>query len=56
MPPLLTSKKVIKTAFKDTSQAFKDFKYKQQKHLKKSFLICKSMYILKAYSIRYTLR
>ena len=32
------------------------FKNKQQKCMKKYFLICKSIYILKVYSIHYTLR
>ena len=45
---------------KDTLKAFDDFKIKQQKCMKKCFLtckcICKCMYILKVYSIRYTLK
>ena len=42
--------------FKDTLKAFDDFRNKQQKYVKYCFLICKSMYILKVYSIHYTLR
>ena len=41
---------------KDTLKAFNDFKNKQQKWMKKYFLMCKSIYILKVYSIHYTLR
>ena len=41
---------------KDTLKAFDDFKDKQQKCIKQYFLICKSMYILKVYSIDYKLR
>ena len=33
----------------DTLKAFDDFKNKQQKCLKQCFLICKSIYVLKAY-------
>ena len=33
-----------------------DFKNKQQKCMKKCFLKCKVMYILKVYSVQYTLR
>ena len=42
--------------FKDTVKAFNDFKSKQQKCMMSCFLICKSMYILKVYSIHCTLR
>ena len=42
--------------FKDTLEASDDFKNKQQKCMKQCFLICKSMYILKVYSIHNTLR
>ena len=42
--------------FNDTRKPFDDFKNKQQKCMKLCFLICKSMYILKVYSIHYTLR
>ena len=42
--------------FKDTLKTFDDFKNKQQKFTKKCFLICKSIYILKVYSIHYTLK
>ena len=41
---------------KDTMKAFNDFKNKQQKCMKQSFSICKSMHILKVYSIHYTFR
>ena len=42
--------------FKDTLKALGDFKNKQKNGMKYCFLICKSMYILKLYSIHYTLR
>ena len=42
--------------FKDILKAFDDFKFKQEKCMKYCFLICKSMYILKVYSMNYTLR
>ena len=41
---------------KDTLKAFDDFKIKQQKFIKKCFLSGKCMYILKVYSIRYSLK
>ena len=41
---------------KNTLKAFDDFRLKQQKFMKKCFLTCKCMYILKVYSIRYTLK
>ena len=41
---------------KDTLKAFDDFKNKQKNVLSNVFLICKSMFILKVYSILYTLR
>ena len=41
---------------KDALKTFDDFKNKQQKCMKKYFLICKSICILKMYSIRCTLR
>ena len=47
--------KVTRVRFKDTLNAFSNFKNKQ-KSMKWCFLICKSMYILKAYSVHYTLR
>ena len=40
--------------FKDTLKAFDDFKNKQNKY-EVIFLMCKSTYILKVYSIHYTL-
>ena len=40
----------------DTLKPFDDVKDKQQKCMKKFFLICKRMYILEVYSIHYTLR
>ena len=40
--------------FKDKLKAFDEFKNKQQKCMKYSFLICKSIYILKVYSVHYT--
>ena len=39
---------------KDMLQAFDDFRSKQLKCIKKCFLICRSAYILKVYSIHYT--
>ena len=43
--------------FKDTLKAFDYFRKKQQKCMKKCFSICKkSIYILKVYSIHYTLK
>ena len=42
---------------KDTLKAFDDFKSKSKKVYEVMFLTCKSMYILKVYSIHYnTLR
>ena len=41
---------------KDTLKAFNNFKNKQQKCMKKCFLISKSIHILKVYSIHYRLR
>ena len=43
-------------SLKDTLKAFNNFKNKQRKYMKQYFLIRKSMYILKVYSIQYTLR
>ena len=43
-------------SFKDTLKACDDFKNKQKNCMKLCFLIRKSMYNLKVYSIRYTLR
>ena len=37
-------------------KAFDYFKNNSQKYMKECFLICKSTYILKFYSIHYTLR
>ena len=45
-----------KKSVKDTLKGFGDFKNKQQKCMKWCFLMCKSMCILKLYSIHYTLR
>ena len=45
-----------KKSVKDTLKGFGDFKNKQQKCMKWCFLMCKSMCILKLYSIYYTLR
>ena len=42
--------------FKHNLKALEDFKSKQQEYMKQCFLIRKNMYILKVYSIRYTLR
>ena len=42
--------------FKYNLKAFDDFKSKQQEYMKQCFLIRKNMYILKVYSMRYTLR
>ena len=42
--------------FKDTLKAFDDFKNKQKSFMKWYFLICKTMSILKVYSIHYILR
>ena len=50
--------KSIKTEIsdlKDILKAFDDFKNKQ-KTMKQCFLICESMYILKVFSIHYTVR
>ena len=41
---------------KDTLKAFGDFRNKQQKCMKECFLMSKIMFILKVYSIHYTLR
>ena len=41
---------------KDTLKAFGDFRNKQQKCMKEYFLMSKIMFILKVYSIHYTLR
>ena len=41
---------------KDTMKSFGNFKDKQRKCMKQSFLICKIMHILEVYSIHYTLR
>ena len=48
--------KTLTLLIKDALKAFDDFKNKQQKCMKWVFLICKSIYILKVYSIQYTLR
>ena len=47
---------IYTSQFKDTLKAFNDFRNNQQKSTNKCFLICKSMYILKVYSVHYTLR
>ena len=39
---------------KDTLKAFDYFKNKQQKCMRQCFLMCKTMYILRLYSLRYT--
>ena len=44
---LCSKRKNIEIFIKDTLKVFDDFKIKQQKCVKKCFLICKSMYILK---------
>ena len=49
-------KKFDEMCFKDTLKAFDDFRNKQQKCMKYYSLIRRSMYILKVYSIHYTLR
>ena len=49
---LLSCHKVLK----DTLKAFDKFKNKQKKCMKSCFLICKSIHILRVYSIHYTLR
>ena len=46
---------ISKTDFRDTLQDFDDFRNKQQKCMKQCFFICRSMYILKVYSIHYAL-
>ena len=43
------------TSLKDTLKAFKNFKHKQQKCMKQCFLTYKSIYVLKVYSVYYTL-
>ena len=50
------NKMELKTFFKDTVKALDDFKNKQHKCMKQCFLVRKSIYILKVYSFRYTLR
>ena len=46
---------MTETWVKNTQKTFDDFKNQQQKCMK-CFLICKSMYISKVYSVQYTLR
>ena len=53
---LMTGKYQSQFGQKDTLKAFDNFKNKQKQCVKYYFLICKSMYILKEYSIHYTMR
>ena len=43
------------SGLKDTLEVFKNLKNKQQKRMKQCFLTYKSAYILKVYSVRYTM-
>ena len=53
---LMTGKYQSQFGQKDTLKAFDNFKNKQKQCVKYYFLICKSMYTLKEYSIHYTMR
>ena len=46
----------IKLLVKDTLKAFDDFLNKQKSVWSHVFFICEGLYILKVYSIHYTLR
>ena len=48
--------KFLDNLLKDTLKPFGNYKNKLQKCMKQCFSICKSMYILKVYSVHFTLR
>ena len=50
------NKPLHNSGLKDTLKAFKNFRHKQQKCMKQNFLTYKSIYVLKVYSVHYTLR
>ena len=53
---LIVETEILKSIVKNTLKAFDGFKNKQQNCMKYCFLLCKSIYFLKVYSVHYTLR